>query len=204
MIGRALEAFFIRVWTVMKLNLFFWCFTFIGLVVSGIGPALKTINELFATYEFDYKEITLSKAWKLFKSNFKRGNIFFWVFGGIFFLLGYNLYLSVQIKGLAFLVIDFILFFALLYAYATYHYVLLLDSQYMISVKNVLKLAFISSFSSFTNFLKIILGSGVIIWLTWKYKGLMLFGTVALIQIWIFYGTKMWRTVIDERLETDD
>lgn len=204
MIGKALEAFFIRVWVIIKLNLFFWAFSTAGLFFAGVGPALKTVNELFAAHEFEYKEITFKEGWKLFKINFKRGNGFFWFYGGIFAVLAYNLYLSVQIKGLTFLVVDFILLFALLYTYATYQYTLLLDSQYEISAKNVIKLAFISTLSSFTNFLKLVIGGAVILWFTWKYKGLILFGTFAIIQVWNFYATKTWRVLIDERLETND
>ncbi|MGM0126143.1 hypothetical protein IGI37_003544 [Enterococcus sp. AZ194] len=204
MIGKALEAFFIRIWVVIKLNLYFWLYSVAGLFVAGVGPALKAVNELFAAHEFEYKEITFKEGWQLFKVNFKRGNGFFWFYGALFAVLAYNLYLSVQIKGLAFLVIDFILLFALLYTYATYQYTLLLDSEYDISMKNVIKLAFISTLSSFTNFLKIVIGGAVILWFTWKYKGLILFGTVAAIQLWNYYSTQTWRGLIDERLETND
>ena len=202
MLGKALETLFIRVWVVMKLTLYFWAYTVLGGIVLGIGPACKTVNELFYTYEFDYKEITFKRGWKLFKQSFTRGNLLFGLFLGMALLLGYNLYLSVQIKGILFLVIDFVLIFALLYAYATYQYSLILDSEYEISIPNLLKLSFVSSFSSFSSFLKLLIGGGIIFWITWNYKGLILFGLIGLITVWNGLVTKQWREKLDTQLES--
>lgn len=201
MVGKALETLFIKVWVIVKLNLFFWLFSCCGLLVAGFGPALKTVNELFISYEFNYKEITLKEGWSDFKQNFSRGNILF--YGTILLLaaLAYNLFLSVQIQGLAFLMIDFLLVFAMLYAIVTFQYTLLLDSYYEIGLKNLLKLAFISTLANFTNFLKLALGLCMILFITWKFKGLILFGTFSMIQIWSFAATKSWRQTIDQRLE---
>jgi len=116
-------------------------------------------------------------------------------------ILAYNLFLSVQIQGIAFLMIDFLLVFAMIYGIVTYQYTLLLDSYYEIGLKNLLKLAFISTLSNFTNLLKIAIGVSLIVFITWKFKGLILFGTVSMIQIWSFTATKSWRQTIDQRLE---
>ncbi|WP_086315309.1 hypothetical protein A5821_002756 [Enterococcus sp. 7F3_DIV0205] len=201
MVGKALETLFIKIWVIVKLNLFFWLFSCCGLLIAGIGPALKTINELFISHQFNYKDITLKAGWSRFKQNFVRGNILF--YGTILLLTGlaYNLFLSVQIQGLAFLMIDFLLVFAMIYAVVTFQYTLLLDSYYEIGLKNLLKLAFISTLSNFTNLLKIAIGICLILFVTWKFKGLILFGTFSMIQIWSFTATKSWRQTIDQRLE---
>lgn len=201
MVGKALETLFIKIWVIVKLNLFFWLFSCCGLLVAGIGPALKTINELFISHQFNYKDITLKEGWSRFKQNFVRGNILF--YGTILLLAGlaYNLFLSVQIQGLAFLMIDFLLVFAMIYAVVTFQYTLLLDSYYEIGLKNLLKLAFISTLSNFTNLLKIAIGICLILFVTWNFKGLILFGTFSMIQIWSFTATKSWRQTIDQRLE---
>ncbi|WP_348921648.1 YesL family protein [Enterococcus rotai] len=201
MVGKALETLFIKVWVIVKLNLFFWLFSVCGLLVAGVGPALKTVNELFITHEFNYKEITLKEGWKIFKKNSIRGNVLFYATLLLLAVLAYNLFLSVQIQGLAFLMIDFLLVFAMIYGFVTYQYTLLLDSYYEIGLKNLLKLAFISTLSNFTNLLKIAIGISVILFVTWKFKGLILFGTVSMIQIWSFTATKSWRQTIDQRLE---
>lgn len=201
MVGKGLETLFIKVWVIVKLNLFFWLFSCCGLIVAGVGPALKTVNELFVSHEFNYKEITLKDGWNTFKKNFVRGNLLFYGLGLLLSILAYNLFLSVQIQGIAFLMIDFLLVFAMIYGIVTYQYTLLLDSYYEIGLKNLLKLAFISTLSNFTNLLKIAIGVSLIVFITWKFKGLILFGTVSMIQIWSFTATKSWRQTIDQRLE---
>ncbi|WP_086443716.1 YesL family protein [Candidatus Enterococcus lemimoniae] len=201
MVGKALETLFIKVWVIVKLNLFFWLFSCCGLIVAGVGPALKTVNELFVSHEFNYKEITLKDGWNTFKKNFVRGNLLFYGLGLLLSILAYNLFLSVQIQGIAFLMIDFLLVFAMIYGIVTYQYTLLLDSYYEIGLKNLLKLAFISTLSNFTNLLKIAISVSLIVFITWKFKGLILFGTVSMIQIWSFTATKSWRQTIDQRLE---
>lgn len=77
MIGKALETFFIRIWVIVKLTLFFWILTATGLVVAGIGPALKVITILYLSYDFDYKSITLREAFQLFRKEFARANLIF-------------------------------------------------------------------------------------------------------------------------------
>ncbi|MGX7245019.1 YesL family protein [Enterococcus quebecensis] len=200
MIGKALETLFIKIWVIVKLNLFFWLFSCCGLIVAGVGPALKTVNDLFVSHEFNYKDITLKEGWHYFKQNFVRGNLLF--YGTVLLLaaLAYNLFLSVQIQGLLFLAIDFLLVFAMIYGLVTFQYGLLLDSYYEIGLKNLLKLAFISTLSNFMNLLKIAIGVSLILFITWKFKGLILFGTFSMMQIWSYTATKAWRQTIDQRL----
>lgn len=204
MLGKALEAVFIRVWVVVKLNLFFWLYSAAGGFVFGIGPALKTVSELFASHEFEYKELTLREGWQLFKKNFARGNGMFWLFAAGAAGLAYNLFLSLQVKGLLFVVIDFVLLFGLLYLFASFQFALFFDGSYEISFANLIKLSFISSLSSFSTFLKMMVGSAVILGFTWQYKGLILFGVIALLLIWNYYATRTWRTTIEGRLEAHE
>ncbi|MBF8808630.1 MAG: DUF624 domain-containing protein [Enterococcus lacertideformus] len=202
MLGKALETLFIRVWVVMKLTFYFWIYTFMGVIILGIGPAYKTVNELFYLYNFEYKEITFKRGLETFKQSFIRGNLLFGLCLAGIFLLGYNLYLSVQIKGIFFLITDFILMFNLLYVYAMYQYSLILDSEYAISVPNLLKLSFISVLSSFSTFLKLLIGGVIIFWITWNYKGLILFGVIGLLTVWNGLITKPWREKLDLKLES--
>ncbi|MFO7175169.1 DUF624 domain-containing protein [Enterococcus faecium] len=202
MLGKVLEELFIRIWVVIKLTLYFWIYTFAGGIIFGLGAAWKTVNELFYLYGFEYKEITIKRGWNIYKRNFLRGNLLFSLFLSGTALLSYNLYLSVQIKGLIFLAIDFILLFALLCLFATYKYSMILDSEYTISVPNLLKLSFISVFSSFSSFLKIIIGSGIILGVTWQFKGLILFGVIGLLTVWNGTMTTHWREELDKQLES--
>ncbi|EME3566717.1 TPA: DUF624 domain-containing protein [Enterococcus faecium] len=202
MLGKVLEELFIRIWVVIKLTLYFWIYTFAGGIIFGLGAAWKTVNELFYLYGFEYKEITIKRGWNIYKRNFLRGNLLFSLFLSGTALLSYNLYLSVQIKGLIFLAIDFILLFALLCLFATYQHSMILDSEYTISVPNLLKLSFISVFSSFSSFLKIIIGSGIILGVTWQFKGLILFGVIGLLTVWNGTMTTHWREELDKQLES--
>lgn len=202
MLGKVLEELFIRIWVVIKLTLYFWIYTFAGGIIFGLGAAWKTVNELFYLYGFEYKEITIKRGWNIYKRNFLRGNLLFSLFLSGTALLSYNLYLSVQIKGLIFLAIDFILLFALLCLFATYQCSMILDSEYTISVPNLLKLSFISVFSSFSSFLKIIIGSGIILGVTWQFKGLILFGVIGLLTVWNGTMTTHWREELDKQLES--
>lgn len=202
MLGKVLEELFIRIWVIIKLTLYFWIYTFAGGIIFGLGAAWKTVNELFYLYGFEYKEITIKRGWNIYKRNFLRGNLLFSLFLSGTALLSYNLYLSVQIKGLIFLAIDFILLFALLCLFTTYQYSMILDSEYTISVPNLLKLSFISVFSSFSSFLKIIIGSGIILGVTWQFKGLILFGVIGLLTVWNGTMTTHWREELDKQLES--
>ncbi|MDW3695565.1 DUF624 domain-containing protein, partial [Enterococcus faecium] len=114
----------------------------------------------------------------------------------------YTIIWTLSIKGLIFLAIDFILLFALLCLFATYQYSMILDSEYTISVPNLLKLSFISVFSSFSSFLKIIIGSGIILGVTWQFKGLILFGVIGLLTVWNGTMTTHWREELDKQLES--
>lgn len=203
MLGKTLETVFIKTWVIVKLNLIFWGLSLAGLLVGGIGPALQTVNDLFIAHEFNYKEITFKESWQRFKVNFVRGNLLFYSWLLLSAAFAYNLFLSVQIQGIVFLMIDFLLVFGLIYGVVTFQYTLLLNSVYEITFFNLVKLAFISALANFMNLVKLIVGIAVILVLTWKFKGLILFGTIALIQVWSFYGTKNWRSVIDERLSVN-
>ncbi|AIM24589.1 YesL family protein [Melissococcus plutonius] len=200
MLGKTLENVFIKIWVIIKLNLIFWLFSFSGLLVFGIGPALKTINELFINYKFNDKEITLNTSWSIYKKNLLRGNSLFYTFLLASSFIIYNLFLSVQIQRLSFLIINFLLLFALLFIFTIFQYTLLLDSYYEISFCLLLKLAIISTFANFSAFFKLILGTGIIFFITWRYKGFILFCSIAMIQIWSYYATKKWRMLINERL----
>lgn len=200
MIGKALEEFFIRIWVVVKLTLIFWLLALSGLLVLGIGPAFKVVTELYLEHGFEYKLISVKQAYQVFKRDFLRANLIFWFYTALSLLLAYNLYLSVQIQGLMFIVIDFILFFGITYLMTAFEYSMIFDSQFDISFGNLLKMSFISNFISFKTYLKLLFGIGVICVLTWRFKGLILFGLIGLLQVYSLSVTKDWRLKIEEQL----
>ncbi|AEU40228.1 putative integral membrane protein [Lactococcus cremoris subsp. cremoris A76] len=200
MIGKALEEFFIRIWVVVKLTLIFWLLALSGLLVLGIGPAFKVVTELYLEHGFEYKLISVKQAYQVFKRDFLRANLIFWFYTALSLLLAYNLYLSVQIQGMMFIVIDFILFFGITYLMTAFEYSMIFDSQFDISFGNLLKMSFISNFISFKTYLKLLFGIVVICVLTWRFKVLILFGLIGLLQVYSLSVTKDWRLKIEEQL----
>lgn len=200
MIGKALEEFFIRIWVVVKLTLIFWLLALSRLLVLGIGPAFKVVTELYLEHGFEYKSISVKQAYQVFKRDFLRANLIFWFYTALSLLLAYNLYLSVQIQGLMFIVIDFILFFGITYLMTAFEYSMIFDSQFDIGFGNLLKMSFISNFISFKTYLKLLFGIVVICVLTWRFKGLILFGLIGLLQVYSLSVTKDWRLKIEEQL----
>ncbi|AYG00055.1 YesL family protein [Lactococcus allomyrinae] len=200
MIGRALEVLFIRIWVVVKLTLIFWLLSLSGGFILGFGPAFKVVTELYLAEGFEHTAIKVKQAYRIFKRNFWRANLIFWFYAAISLLLIYNLYLSVQIRGLLFFIIDFILLFGLTYVLTAFEYSMILDSQFEMSFGNLLKISFISNFVSFRTYLKLLLGTIILLILTWQFKGLILFAVIGVLQIYCVTVTKEWRVKIDEQL----
>lgn len=200
MMGKYIETFFNRCYLFMKLSLIFWGLAFTGGIILGIGPALLTVMHLFGEYRWEFKQMTLATCWKLYKEHFKRGNIIFYLFGVVGAFLAYNLYLSVQITGLIFLMIDFMIIFALLFISLAFWFALLVESQYDCSLKDLLKLASVLVFMSFKNLLVLTIGGIILLVITIKFPGLILFGSVG---FWIVFVTNVSQALfekLDEQL----
>ncbi|MGX7024239.1 YesL family protein [Vagococcus hydrophili] len=200
MLGTGLERAFKVSWLVIKLNLFFHLFSLMGAIVFGIGPSIQMVSDLFQLSEFDYKEVTLKKAFEIWKKHFVRSNGQFLLFVGVAAVLAYNLYLSVQMLGMVWLMLDFILIVALMLLYLAYQYVISYETTYEMPFIQVIKLAFISVFFSFGTFFKLLLGVVTIGFITWQMKGLFVFATFSLLIMWSVIATKKIRDVVNEKL----
>lgn len=200
MVSSGIQRLFYVTWTIIKLNLFFVIGSFAGFGLLGIGPAFQATNDLLMTHGIDYEALTFRAFFQAWKANFKRSNCFFALFLASGALLGYNLYLAVQLTGLLWLLVTFLLVFALLLLSIAYLYGVLYESKYEMRLVDLIKLAFISVFLNFGQFLKVLFGIGSILLLTWYFKGLFLFATFSLILIFIGYATKDVRQIIDRKL----
>ncbi|WP_461219388.1 YesL family protein [Lapidilactobacillus salsurivasis] len=197
MIATTLQRFFNGVYTVLKLSLFFWVLTLAGGVVLGLGPALQTVSDLYVAHHFEYQLITFAEAWRGFKLNFKPSNAWFWVVVLIAGALGYNLYLGVQIKGWFWLFIDFIIIFVLLFDLSVGLSAMTLQSHYEIQWRNLLKLALLQFFHKFAQDLLLVAGLAGLLFLTWKFKAMILFFTVPLIALWSDLVNQPWIKTIE-------
>lgn len=200
MLGSMFENVFNRCFVLIKLNLFFWLMTVMGLVVTGVGPALMTINELFTEHQWDHTKMTFKSMIQLFKKNWKRGNQLFYLFFASGAIIGYNLFLAVQMQGIVFLVLDFFLIFAVMVVLLSYNYALALNSRFEMDFLDLIKLAFITFFANFFMVLKSLGGLALVLLLTYKFPGLILFATIALVQIVIVFVAKNWLELVEEKM----
>ncbi|HEO8418224.1 TPA: DUF624 domain-containing protein [Yersinia enterocolitica] len=183
MIASFLTTFFNRFYVVLRLNLYFWLLTIMGGGIFGIGPAFLTIVKLFQACRWDYQELTWKNVFSTFKSSYKRGNFFFGGFLLLGVILSYNLYFSLQINHLLFLIIDFLLIFALFLMAISFLFTLFVESQYEATIKNVWKLALLLFFMDFWTLLKLGGLFAAISILTFYNPALILFGSVSLFII---------------------
>ena len=189
------------IWAVIKLNLFFVLFTMMGAVLFGVGPAFQTISDLIEEEGLSYEDQTFRKAFRCWKQNFWRAKARFYLFFGLLAIAAYNLYLSSQIQGLLWLMIDFLLVVVSGLLVLLYLYSLLFESIYETSLLNTIKLAFVSLFLNFGTFAKVIFGLVGILVFTWSMKGLFLFGTFSLILLWVHSASRKDRALIDGKLQ---
>lgn len=198
MVSRTVQQIFIKVYTIIKLNLFFWGLSFCGGIILGVGPALLVVNELYYDYGFQYGQVSWKIAWKLFKENFTAGNELFYSFAVVTVVLSYSLFLSVQLRGLSFIVTDFIIGIVLLSTICIYAYVLSIKAGFEINIINGFKLACAHFFFNFFDNIKEIIGLAVVIGVTYKFSGLILFATVSLMIIYTQYVGRNWHMHVEE------
>lgn len=134
---------------ILKLTLYFWALSISRGVIFGVGPAFLTIMALFGEYGWDHSKVTWKNLYPEFKKEFKFGNQLFYSFFLIGLFLFLSLWTSVQLKGMLFLMTDFILIFLLLVVIIAGGFAFSLYSHYDISLKNLIKLSVILFFREF-------------------------------------------------------
>ncbi|MGX7031045.1 YesL family protein [Vagococcus zengguangii] len=165
------------VWGLVKLNFMFLAFSLLGGVVLGVGPAMLMVNDLILEYRLQSQQITWREGFERWKANFIRGNQIFYLYVLISAVLIYNLYICVQIKGLAWLILSFLLLFFTFMIGMVFLYMININSSFEISIVNLFKLSFATVFLNLGTFIKLITMIGLVLFLSWKMKGLLLFMT---------------------------
>ncbi|GGH80041.1 putative membrane protein YesL [Pullulanibacillus pueri] len=201
MLGKFLEGLFHRVYTLLKLNLYFWLLTLMGAFVLGIGPAFLTVAQLFIRYKWEYKEINWKTVMTTYKESMKRGNLFFYCSSLIMLIFVLNLYYSIQLKHMVFLMIDFLLIFAMVITFVTYIYALFIESKYETSIKNIWQLSFMMFFMDFWTLVKFCIVVCGIGWLTYHSPALILFGSFSLLIALLHFFSKKVFEKLEQRLE---
>ena len=200
MLSEQTQKAFIKIYVLLILNLEFWFFSLMGLIVLGIGPALRTITEQFLTYGYDYRQYSFKKLWYFYWKIFWQANSRALPLLALMLFLFYDIYLTSQIKAAWMLPVVFLIIFVLFITCMVAINVLLLDSNFEIEFKNVFKLAFIQFFSDIRALGLCLTGLIIISALTALWPGLLLFLTFSTTVVWANHSYRNWIKQIDGKI----
>jgi len=199
--GKAADRIFTRIFIFLIMTVYFWIFTFAGLVIFGIGPAFRTITEMHMDKQWDYRAYSFKEGWHRFKTDFWRTNLHAWYFIGAGLMLAYNLYLSLSIHTLWIVFVQFIIVAALVFDFSLTIFTVMLRSRYDVSFKNAIKLAIMQFFSNFTQLLVFIVATIVLIVVSLKWPGMILFLSPGIYMVGAGALSRRWYEKIDKMLE---
>lgn len=181
MISKGIETGFNKLYYLIKLSLYFWGLTFIGLIIFGFTPAMMAIIEEHSEANWDYDQIKLKHIFENFKQYFNKGNKVFLIYLMIFLIIGYSLFIALQTNGLLFLVLDFTLIFILFMLILSFTINLAVLTLFEISIVNSLKLSIIQFFIHTKECFLLIFGLVILSLITYKIPGLILFVSIGLL-----------------------
>lgn len=200
MIGRAADKIFSRVFIVFIMSVYFWVYTLAGAVLFGIGPALRTVTEMYMDYGWEYRDYRFKEGWHRFKTNFWQRNLHTWLFLGAGLILAYNLYLSTSIKTIWILFVQFVIIGALILDFSLAMFTSLLRSRYDVSFKDAVKLAIVQFFNNFTQLLVFVIVTIVISVVSMKWPGMILFLSPGIYMVLTDILSKQWYAKVDKML----
>lgn len=198
--GQTFQNLFVRVYVLFLMTIFFWIYTLAGLVIFGIGPALRAVTEMFMDNKWLYQNYHFKAGWRQFRKDFWRVNLHSWLFLGVLVILAYNLYLSTQLKFAWILVIQFIIIFVMAMTFSLGVFTLLLRSRYDVSFKNALKLAAAQFFNNFSQLLFFLIATIALIVIAAKWPGLILFLAPGAYVVFANWFSRKWFQKIDQLL----
>ena len=201
MVATTITNVFERVYTVMKMSLMFWVLTLMGGIILGVGPAFMIIMGMYHEHGWEYRAYAWGNLGILFKTHFKRGNALFYSVLLPQILIAYNIYLATQVRHPLFFVLDFMLIAMIIFLSIAYIYGLMIQASYEIDFYNLLKLSVISVFVNFFKIFRILMLMMCVLALTYRYKGLILFGSVGLFIVLMHWSLRGWIQEVDEKIE---
>ncbi|ALV21416.1 DUF624 domain-containing protein [Carnobacterium antarcticum] len=190
MISKGIETTFNKVYYLIKLSLYFWGLSFIGLVIFGVTPAMMTIVEEHDEANWDFNQIKWKNLFEKFKQNFKQGNQLLLFYLMVVLIIGYNLFIALQTKGLLFLVLDFVLIFVLFILILSFIINLAVLTFFEVTLIDSLKLSVIQFFTKTKECFLLIFGLIIVSVITYKFPGLILFISTGLLAGVISTSTK--------------
>lgn len=178
MLGRATQSIFTKVFVFLIMTLYFWVYSLMGLMVLGIGPALRAVSELYQAHQWQWRDYSFKQGFQQWRQDFWTVNAHTWLFFSVFGILGYNLYLSVQLRELWVVFVQFIIVAAMVLVFCLGVFTLMLRTHYDVSFKDAVKLAVVQFFAGFGQMLVFVLMTIIVIAVSLKWPGLILFLSV--------------------------
>ncbi|EQM53891.1 membrane protein [Lactiplantibacillus plantarum EGD-AQ4] len=200
MIGRAADKIFTRVFIFLIMTVYFWIYAIAGLIVLGVGPAFRTVTEMHMDKQWDYRAYSFKEGWHRFKKNVWSINLHTWLFLGIGMILAYNLYLSLSIHTFWILFVQFIIVAALVFDFSLSIFTVMLRSRYDVAFRDSLKLAIVQFFSNFVQLLTFIIATIVLIIVSLKWPGMILFLSPGIYMVGADRLSQRWYDKIDKML----
>lgn len=190
MVEKGMADLFNRIYYLIKLTFYFWLFSSIGLLVFGSVPACMALVEIHKQAQWDVSEVYFKECWNNYKRYFKPGFCLTFCFGFSVAVLLWNLFISVQISGLLFLIVDIALICLLVLCILTMFIFIGLFPEYEIRTLNAIKLSFLQIFVSPKEVGALVIGIGMIGLITYQFTGLLLFLSIGMSIIIIQNCTK--------------
>ncbi|MGX7393534.1 DUF624 domain-containing protein [Carnobacterium mobile] len=190
MFSKGIETIFNKIYYLIKLSLYFWGLSFMGLLVLGVTPAMMAIMEAHTEANWDFGQIKWKTTFAHFKQHVKQGNQLFLLYAAFFLIIGYNLFIALQTKGLIFLMLDFLLIFILFILVLSFMINLAVLTSFEITLVNSLKLSMIQFFTNTKECFMLVFGLVITSLVTYKFPGLILFVSTGLLAVVISTSTK--------------
>ena len=146
MVEKRLTSLFHLVYYILKLNFFFSIFTLLGFVIFGFGPSLMALISVHKEANFQYTLVSFRRYFESFKENYRFSMQLTLFYGAGFLLLYYSLFISTQMRGILYLMINFLLIALLLFFVVAYFNAMILYQNYDVKFLDLVKLSFILIF----------------------------------------------------------
>ncbi|MGT2828335.1 DUF624 domain-containing protein [Streptococcus hillyeri] len=164
-----LDHIFSRLFFVMKLGMLFVILLLSGGVILGFSPAATVLLTLYHEHRLEIDQYQFTEAYRLFRRQFWQANAFFVVIVGLIGLLGYGLFLLVQLpQQLIVLLLMVSNCCLILYLWAVYACYLKLQVYYTFTFVEGLKLSSIAVFLGLVPFVKLGIGTAICLFIGWK------------------------------------
>ncbi|WP_162011660.1 DUF624 domain-containing protein [Streptococcus sp. S784/96/1] len=162
-----LDSIFARLFVMMKLSMIGLTLSACAGFVLGVSPAAAVLLTLYHEHGLDAEEYQFKTAFQLFRKQFWQANAIFGMTVGFWGLLGYGIFFMVQLPQ-AFFFLTVINLFGMCYVGAVYASYLKLQVYYEFTLIEGLKLSAMAVFLSLVPFMKLLIGTGICLFIGWK------------------------------------